>query len=104
VESHRGCLRKRASERTEPAEGALRCVLVEEADRGRNPRVGIVRSEGGCSHELALGRERPAEPLERGPEQKLLADTAGARTGGEERELPWRGELRQRRRRREISR
>src|SRR5947208_13031871 len=60
----------------EPREGEGRPGLREEADRRGGLCLGVVRSHPRGRCELALGRDRPPEPLERGAVQQLRSDAA----------------------------
>ena len=58
VEANRLCMRESLHERPEPREREARLVLVVEADRGRNLRVGIVRSQPRRAREQTFRGDR----------------------------------------------
>ncbi len=84
VEADGRGMRELLGQRPEPGERPLRMVLVEAADGCGNLGLGVVRRERGRLCEDPLRRERPSEPLERDPVQKLRPNTPPAR---ERREL-----------------
>src|SRR2546427_12710263 len=78
VEAHALGARKTGRQRAEPREGEGRLRLREEADRGGDLRLGAFRSEPNGRRELALGGDRPSEPLQRGAVEQLSPNAAGA--------------------------
>src|SRR3954468_22188976 len=80
-------VREDAGQRAEPAERGRGVCLVEAADRDGDACVGVVRREAGGRGELALGGERPAELLQRGPVEQLRVRAAPRRPRSEGRHL-----------------
>ena len=89
MESHGGRLRELPRQGAESGEGTLRRILPIAAHGGGHLCLGIPRREGGGRRELALGGNRPAEPLEREAVEQLRPHVAA--TGGtlERLELLW---------------
>ena len=87
MEAHRGGAGERAYERAKVREGARGIGLVEEANRGGDAGFGIPWGKRRCGGELALGRDRPTEPLERDAIEELAVRVAAASASREEREL-----------------
>jgi sulfur-carrier protein adenylyltransferase/sulfurtransferase len=102
VEADGRRLRERAREGAEPRERALRGVLAVAADRSRHAGVHVSGGEGGGGGELPLGRDGPAEPLQREAVEELCADVVAARSPLERAQLRGRRHRGETLRRREL--